>query len=184
VREDHPWIRRAVRKRPGNSGTWASRASSSKPQSFPEELGGARHFEHVSTRSDWSPTNEHFPLAKRDGGRKTPDNSVLAHRLCNRLDFSIATERSHRRDLERIKKAREAATPHRGTDPPPAHRQATIRTPSLAAESGTSPSSQKRVRAFQILSKIPVAGAWLLSPDRKTRRSGAFVRWAVLGSNQ
>jgi hypothetical protein len=70
------------------------------PKCFcPEELGGARYFEHVSTKGDWSPTNEHFPLAKRDGGRKTPDNSVLAHRLCNRLDFSpshraVAQERS------------------------------------------------------------------------------------------
>jgi hypothetical protein len=84
------------------------------PKCFcPEELGGARHFEHVSTKSDWSPTNEHFPLPKRDGGRETPDNSVLAHRLCNRLDFSIAIGRSHRRDLERIRKAREGVTSSR-----------------------------------------------------------------------
>jgi hypothetical protein len=84
------------------------------PKCFcPEELGGARHFEHVSAKTDWSPTNEHFPLAQRDGGRETPDNSVLAHRLCNGLDFSITTGPSHRRDLERIRTAREAATSSR-----------------------------------------------------------------------
>jgi hypothetical protein len=84
------------------------------PKCFcPEELGGARYFEDVSAKSDWSPTHEHFPLAKRHGGRKTPDNSVLAHRLCNRLDYSIAIGRSHRRDLERITNAREAATSSR-----------------------------------------------------------------------
>jgi hypothetical protein len=73
----------------------------------PEELGGARYF--VPGVSDWSPTNEHFPIPKREGGRETPDNSVLAHRLCNRLDYSIAIGRSHKRDLERIRKAREEA---------------------------------------------------------------------------
>lgn len=73
----------------------------------PEELGGACYF--VPGVSDWSPTNEHFPKPKREGGRETPDNSVLAHRLCNRLDFSITIGRSHKRDLARIEKAREAA---------------------------------------------------------------------------
>lgn len=76
----------------------------------PEELGGARYFEPLTAKpSDWSPTNEHFPVPKREGGRETPDNSVLAHRLCNRLDYSITSGRSHRRDLERVRKAREAA---------------------------------------------------------------------------
>jgi hypothetical protein len=75
----------------------------------PTELGGARYFEPVSASSDWSPTNEHFPVPKRDGGREAPDNSILAHRLCNRLDYSTTSGRSHRRDFERISKAREAA---------------------------------------------------------------------------
>jgi hypothetical protein len=81
------------------------------PQCFcPEELGGARYFEPVTKAlSDWSPTHEHFPRAKRDGGHRTVDNAVLAHRLCNRIDFSITSGRSYRRDLERIRKAREAA---------------------------------------------------------------------------
>jgi hypothetical protein len=75
----------------------------------PEELGGAWHFESVTEHSDWSPTHEHHPRPKRDGGQRTVDNSVLAHRLCNRIDFSESDGRSHERDLERIRKAREAA---------------------------------------------------------------------------
>ena len=81
------------------------------PQCFcPEELGGARYFESLADGySDWNPTHEHFPLSKRDGGHRTVDNSVLAHRLCNRIDYSIAVGRSHASDLERIRRAREAA---------------------------------------------------------------------------
>jgi hypothetical protein len=81
------------------------------PQCFcPEELGGASYFEPVTAElSDWMPTLEHFPLSKREGGRKSVDNAVLAHRLCNRIDYSIAVGRSHASDLERIREAREAA---------------------------------------------------------------------------
>ena len=80
------------------------------PQCFcPEELGGASHFESATKYSDWNPTHEHFPRPKRDGGQRTIDNSVLAHRLCNRIDYSISIGRSYARDLERIRKAREAA---------------------------------------------------------------------------
>jgi hypothetical protein len=76
----------------------------------PKELGGAWYFEPADTSlSDWMPTFEHFPMSKRDGGRETVDNAVLAHRLCNRIDYSIAVGRSYRRDLERIKAARDAA---------------------------------------------------------------------------
>lgn len=77
----------------------------------PQELGGPRHFEPVTAElSDWMPTLEHFPISKRDGGRESVDNAVLAHRLCNRIDYSISAGRSHKKDLERIRKAREAAT--------------------------------------------------------------------------
>ena len=80
------------------------------PECFcPEELGGARYFEPYDAQTDWSPTHEHFPRAKREGGQRTLENTVLAHRLCNRLDYSITLGRSHTRDLERIRKAREAA---------------------------------------------------------------------------
>ena len=81
------------------------------PQCFcPEELGGASYFVPLTDGySDWNPTHEHFPTPKRDGGQRTVENSVLAHRLCNRIHFSETSGRPHARDLERIRKAREAA---------------------------------------------------------------------------
>jgi hypothetical protein len=80
------------------------------PECFcPEELGGACYFEPVTAElSDWMPTHEHFPISKRDGGHRQVDNAVLAHRLCNRTDHSIRVGRSYARDLERVRKAREA----------------------------------------------------------------------------
>src|SRR5438552_14420668 len=83
------------------------------PECFcPEELRGACYFEPVTNdwsdwRSDWMPTLEHFPVSKEEGGKAAVDNAILAHRLCNRLDHSLRVGRSHRRDLERIRKARE-----------------------------------------------------------------------------
>jgi len=81
------------------------------PECFcPEELGGACYFEPVTAElSDWMPTLEHFPTPKRAGGRKAVDNAILAHRLCNRIDYSLSIGRSHASDLERIRKAREEA---------------------------------------------------------------------------
>ncbi len=83
------------------------------PECFcPEELGGACYFEPVTNewsdwRSDWMPTLEHFPVSKKEGGKAAVDNAILAHRLCNRLDHSLRVGRSHGRDLDRIRKARE-----------------------------------------------------------------------------
>ena len=81
------------------------------PQCFcPEELGGAWYFEpRTDEYSDWNPTHEHFPRSKREGGHRTVDNAVLAHRLCNRIDYSIFAGRSYKRDLKRVRNAREEA---------------------------------------------------------------------------
>lgn len=81
------------------------------PKCFcPEELGGACHFEPATDRlSDWMPTVEHFPVPKREGGEETVENTILAHRLCNRIDYSIAHGRSYTSDLARIEKASEEA---------------------------------------------------------------------------
>ena len=81
------------------------------PECFcPEELGGACHFDPVNADlSDWMPTLEHFPISKREGGKKAVENAILAHRLCNRIDFSINVGRSYASDLERIRNAREDA---------------------------------------------------------------------------
>src|SRR4051812_18146652 len=46
-------------------------------------------------------------MSKQDGGKEAVDNAILARRLCNRIDYSIRVRRSHARDLERIRKARE-----------------------------------------------------------------------------
>ena len=76
----------------------------------PEELGGACYSAPVTAElSDWMPTHEHFPVSKREGGKVAVNNAILAHRLCNRIDYSISVGRSHERDLDRIRKAREDA---------------------------------------------------------------------------
>ena len=89
------------------------------PECFcPEELGGAGHFEPLTDGySDWSPTHEHFPLSKKDGGHRKVDNAILAHRLCNRIDYSIRVGRGHARDLERVRKAREEALRRNDEEP-------------------------------------------------------------------
>lgn len=81
------------------------------PRCFcPEELGGASYFVPVTAElSDWMPTLEHFPIPKREGGKEAVDNAILAHRLCNRIDYSITVGRSYASDLKRIEKAREDA---------------------------------------------------------------------------
>ncbi len=76
----------------------------------PEELGGACYFEPVTdVLTDWMPTHEHFPRPKREGGHRDLDNTVLAHRLCNRVDYSKSIGRPYARDLARVKGAREEA---------------------------------------------------------------------------
>ena len=72
----------------------------------PEEAGGRRYFEESG---HWMPTHEHSPRSKREGGHRVVDNALLAHRLCNRIDYSIEAGRSHARDLATIEKTREEA---------------------------------------------------------------------------
>jgi hypothetical protein len=92
------------------------------PECFcPEELGGACYFDPVTDKpTDWSPTHEHFPISKRDGGHRSPDNAILAHRLCNRIDYSISVGRSYASDLQRVREAREAAAGKTAPKPPSA----------------------------------------------------------------
>ena len=73
------------------------------PECFcPEELGGASYFEPVTAElNDWMPTHEHFPLSKRDGGHRLVDNAVLAHRLCNRIDYSVCVRGRRTRAISR-----------------------------------------------------------------------------------
>ena len=56
---------------------------------------GRRHFEPRSARSDWEPTADHYPRLKMHGGHLTPDNVRLAHRLCNRRDYTWRKKIKH-----------------------------------------------------------------------------------------
>lgn len=56
---------------------------------------------------DWMPTNDHHPTLKCDGGQEIVDNSRLAHRLCNRVDYSKRIGRSFAKDLARVEATRQ-----------------------------------------------------------------------------
>ena len=51
-------------------------------------LRGRTYFDSRSGRSDWEPTADHYPRLKMHGGHLTSDNVRLAHRLCNRRDYT------------------------------------------------------------------------------------------------
>lgn len=133
------------------------------PKCFcPEELGGAGYFE-PDKRSDWSPTHEHFPLPKKDGGHRQVDNAVLAHRLCNRIDHSIRVGRGHKRDLERIRKAREEATRRNN------ERSTTVESP--AAETVCSEGQSAAVAAFLAALPEGLSVVEVAPTRRKARRA-------------
>jgi hypothetical protein len=92
------------------------------PKCFcPEELGGAGWFAPRTRKwNEWEPTHEHFPIPKRDGGKATPDNTILAHRICNKLDYSISHGQPVEKLLARIEAAREAAAAANPLQPGPA----------------------------------------------------------------
>lgn len=70
----------------------------------PTELGGRDHFEQATgPLSDWMPTNDHYPTLKCQGGPESVENSRLAHRLCNRVDYSKRIGRSYAKDLARVR---------------------------------------------------------------------------------
>ena len=52
---------------------------------------GRGYFEPRSPLSDWSPSADHYPTLKSQGGHLTPDNVRLAHRLCNQRDYGWRT---------------------------------------------------------------------------------------------
>lgn len=81
------------------------------PECFsPEERGGACYYEEVTdVLTDWMPTPDHYPVLKKDGGHLTVDNVRLAHRLCNRVDYSKQIGRRYAKDLARVRAAREEA---------------------------------------------------------------------------
>jgi endonuclease/exonuclease/phosphatase family metal-dependent hydrolase len=76
----------------------------------PEELGGRGYFQEMRPDlPDWMPTADHFPVLKEAGGHRTVDNVRLAHRLCNRVDYSKRIGRLYARDLARVQASRAEA---------------------------------------------------------------------------
>jgi len=168
------------------------------PECFcPEELGGACYFEPVTVTpelSDWSPTNEHFPLSKKVGGHRTVDNAILAHRLCNRIDYSIRVGRGHARDLDRVRKAREEAI--RRNEPHRMYVQAVDESGEHIEESDASvtektPKAKKSLewkslpddeKAEYLLTHLTLSDrTWTDDPRRKGEGRDAFIRRVLLG---
>jgi hypothetical protein len=163
------------------------------PECFrPEELGGRRYFEPVSAElSSWSPTHEHSPVPKREGGKAAPDNTILAHRLCNRIDYSKAVGRSHRRDLERISRAREAASAaNPSQSAPAAEAVAEVFAPEPAAPA-KSPGKRKaaawrslppaELAAHLLATQTISDSAWTTEPRLPRENRESFIRRIVLG---
>jgi hypothetical protein len=166
------------------------------PKCFcPEELGGASYFAQVTNdwsdwRSDWMPTLEHFPVYKKDGGKAAVDNAILAHRLCNRIDHSLRVGRSHERDLERIRKAREEGIRRNnvqtrnteGGDIPTVEAEAATAKPKKtkkAPEWKFMPDAEKA----QYLLDHPTLSdrTWTNEPRLKGEKRDAFIRRILLG---
>jgi hypothetical protein len=165
------------------------------PECFcPEELGGASYFAQVTNdwsdwRSDWMPTLEHFPVYKKDGGKATVHNAILAHRLCNRLDHSLRVGRSHRRDLERIRKAREEGIRRNnvqigntdGGEIPTVDAEAATPKPKRTKKAPEWKSLPHAEKAQYLLDHQTISDrAWTDEPRLKGERRDAFIR-RILG---
>ena len=72
----------------------------------PPELGGRAYFDATpGGQESWRPTNDHYPVLRCDDGKETVDNSRLAHRLCNRVDYKLRNGIPVRKDLARAETA-------------------------------------------------------------------------------
>ena len=164
------------------------------PKCFcPEEWGGAAYFERRPIRSwsYWEPTHEHFPIARRDGGKATPDNTILAHRLCNKLDYFISHGLSMEKDLARVDAARVAA----GAANLPQSVPAVEAVAEVFAPELPSPAKSARKRkaaawkslppaelAAHLLATLTIAdSAWTTEPRLPRENRESFIRRIVLG---
>ncbi len=163
------------------------------PKCFcPEELGGASHFvARTQTWNDWEPTHEHFPIPKREGGKATPDNTILAHRLCNKFDYFISQGLSIEKDLARIEAAREAASAaNLSPSAPAAEAVAEVFSPEPASPA-KSPRKRKAPAwrslppaelAAHLLATLTIAdSAWTTEPRLPRENRESFIRRIVLG---
>jgi hypothetical protein len=164
------------------------------PKCFcPEELGGAGYFQRrTHPWTDWEPTHEHFPIPKRDGGQRTLDNTILAHRLCNKLDYFISQGLSIEKDLARIEAAREAAAAaNRSQSAPAAEAVAEVFAPKPASPA-KSPRKRKPPAAWKslppaelaahLLATLTIADChWTTEPRLPRENRESFIRRIVLG---
>lgn len=164
------------------------------PRCFcPEVLGGAGYFEPRTHRwNDWEPTFEHFPIPKREGGRQSVDNAVLAHRLCNKLDYSMSNGRSTEKDLARVEKQARAAVAaaNLSQSTPAADAVAEVFAPEPASPV-KSPRKRKAPAwkslppaelAAHLLATLTIAdSAWTTEPRLPRENRESFIRRIVLG---
>jgi hypothetical protein len=155
----------------------------------PEELGGASHFvARTQTWNDWEPTHEHFQIPKREGGKATPDNTILAHRLCNKFDYFISQGLSIEKDLARVREAAAAAILSQSA--PAAEATAEV----LALEPASSVKSPRKRKpaawrslppaelAAHLLATLTIAdSAWTTEPRLPRENRESFIRRIVLG---
>ena len=133
--------------------------------------------------SDWEPTHKHFPIPKRDGGKATPDNTVLAHRLCNRLDYSLSHGRSIEKDLARVQAARGSAAAANLPHPAPAAEAvAEVVRASPRRQNRPANESRSRLEPSRRLA-APKRGYFLLNTDggNLRRRPGEPLTHAAIG---
>lgn len=163
------------------------------PKCFcPEELGGAGWFApRTKSWNDWEPTHEHFPVPKRDGGKATPDNTVLAHRICNKLDYSIYDGQPVEKLLARVEAARVAAVAANLPSAPAAGAVAEVLVPE-SASLAKSPRKRKASVAWKSLPPAELAAhllatptitdtAWTTEKRLADENREAFIRRIVLG---
>ena len=113
------------------------------------------------------------------------DNAILAHRLCNRIDYSISVGRSYARDLERVRKAREEAIRRNnvqiGNTAEPEAEAATPKPKKTkkAPEWKSLPDAEKA----QYLLDHPTLSdrTWTNEPRLKGEKRDAFIRRILLG---
>jgi hypothetical protein len=163
------------------------------PKCFcPEELGGAGWFAPRTKRwNDWEPTHEYFPIPKRDGGKATPDNTMLAHRICNKLDYSISDRQPIEKLLTRIEAAREGAAAANLPQSPPAVEAVA----EVSAPKPVSPARSLRKRKAPAWKSLPPAeraahllatltitdSAWTTEERLPRENRESFIRRIVLG---
>jgi hypothetical protein len=164
------------------------------PKCFcPEEWGGAGYFEPrpIGSWSYWEPTHEHYPTPKRDGGKATPDNTILAHRLCNKLDYFISHGLSMETDLARVDAARVAAAGNLPQSAAAAEAVAEVFAP-VPAPPAKSPRKRKAPAAWRSLPPAELAAhllatvtitdaAWTKEPRLPLENRESFIRRIVLG---